>query len=347
MNKSGHFFKTNTWLFALLLIFTLTFTGFLISKFINNYLLLWLMLVFSTIFSLNKWFENFTVRHKNFGKLYRLLLNCAILSLLGLIIYSGVQLFTNHFLDSQIIGSMLFITEIVLFIWLWRIIKNNSWRWPSMKLTTFSLVGIFLIFAFAGIKPIAEYKNDIIEKITSFISTQKEAAETRSAEKKAEEIERLRHLGITDPSVVVEDLPTNKELQIGLEVLEKVNAIRKERGSSELQWDDKLYEYSLSHAQNMAAQKSLFHSSMYESYAENAWGGEGSKSWTAQTIVDSWMESDKHRTWLLCPNLCHVAVGIAYSTNGMYSAWTFWRSETTESDWWYQYSPENPPKWWY
>ena len=97
----------------------------------------------------------------------------------------------------------------------------------------------------------------------------------------------------------------------------------------------------------MANQRELFHSDMNLPYAENAWGGEGSKSWGAETIVNSWMNSSKHRTWLLCPHLKHIAVGIAYSNNGMYASWTFWRNETVDSDWWYQYTPDSPPEWWY
>lgn len=130
-------------------------------------------------------------------------------------------------------------------------------------------------------------------------------------------------------------------------MLEKVNSLRKERGSVGLKWDDTLYGYSIAHANNMATQKRLFHTGENQPYGENAWGGEGSRNWTGQTIVDSWMNSELHRTWLLNPNLEHVAVGVAYSDNGMYAAWTFWRSETQLSDWWYQYSPDSPPDWWY
>ncbi len=249
-------------------------------------------------------------------------------------------------MQSPLVGSLVFLFELVVFIWLWRVVAKNSWRQPSMKLTVFSSICLFLIFSFAGVQPLYEYKDGVIERITTFINVQKEEAEKRSAEKKAEEIDKLGKLGVNNPSIVVKELSTNKELKIGLEVLEKVNAIRKERGSSELKWDSKLYEYSLAHAKNMATQGRMSHSDMNLPYAENAWWGGGS-SWGAEDIVESWMNSKMHRTWLLAPNLRHVAVGVAYSLNGMYAAWSFWRSETTQSDWWYQYTPDNPPKWWY
>ena len=335
------------WLIALLLMVALSVAGLVTSRFVGSFIPFCLLFGFSVFFCIEKWLSHYTRKYRFFGRIYRLILNLSALSLLGLLIWSGVLLFTQQFMQSPLIGSSIFMVELAVFIWLCRVVYRNSWRQPSMKLTVFSLICLFLIFAFAGVQPFSGYKDEAVGKITSFINTQREEAEGRSAEAKAREIERLRDLGFSDPASVVEELSTNKELKIGIEVLEKVNDIRKERGSTELQWDSELYEYSLAHAKDMAAQKRLFHSSMYEPFAENAWGGEGSKSWTAQTIVDSWMNSSMHRTWLLCPGLRHVAVGVAYSNNGMYAAWTFWRSETSLSDWWYIDSPDNPPEWWY
>ncbi len=227
-----------------------------------------------------------------------------------------------------------------------------------MKLTIFCLIGLFIITAFAGCEPMATYKDEAISKVASIYNEERANTETKIAQYQAEqeqkkiakenaEKERLSNLGIDNVDVVVKEIDQNKELRIGLEVLEMVNAIREERGSSNLLWDDKLYEYSLAHSKDMASEQRLFHTDMHLSYGENAWGGEGSQSWGAKTIVDSWMGSPKHRTWLLCPNLKHIAVGIAYSSSGMYASWTFWRGETQHSDWWYQYTPDNPPEWWY
>lgn len=135
-------------------------------------------------------------------------------------------------------------------------------------------------------------------------------------------------------------------LELGKQVMDNVNKIRLERGSSELIWDDNLYEYSKEHSMAMAQRGSMFHTDMDKSYAENAWQGGGFR-WQPTDIVNSWMNSQKHRTWLLCPNLKRIAVGVAYSSNSTYASWTFWRNETTKADWWYQYTPDTPPKWWY
>lgn len=137
----------------------------------------------------------------------------------------------------------------------------------------------------------------------------------------------------------------NKLSEMEHEVLLLVNLIRADRGSSILQWDDKLYEYAKSHSEDMGKAGEMFHTDMHKSYAENAWWGGGS-SWEAIDIVESWMTSEKHRTWLLCPNLKRVAVGIVYSNSGMYASWTFWRSETQYADWWYV-NGTSPPNWWH
>jgi len=55
--------------------------------------------------------------------------------------------------------------ELAVFIWLCRVVSRNSWRQPSMKLTVVSLMCLFLIFSFAGVQPITDYKDVAIGKI--------------------------------------------------------------------------------------------------------------------------------------------------------------------------------------
>ena len=132
-------------------------------------------------------------------------------------------------------------------------------------------------------------------------------------------------------------------------VLALVNSERSSRDIALLVWDEDLHEIAREHSEEMAIRGELFHSSMYEPYAENCWGGgPGSLYYsTASDIVGSWMGSPPHRTWLLCPHLSHIGVGIAVSDNGMYASWTFWRSETSDNDWWYSNGSDSPPDWWY
>jgi uncharacterized protein YkwD len=341
------YYRYKNILLSILLIFALSLAGLGVSALTNSLIPFWLLLGFSVVYSIEKWLFPYTRKYKTVGKIYRLLLNLSLISLLGLIIWSGIELFSQRFMQSSLIGSFIFLGELAIFIWLCRVVVRNSWRQPSMKLTALTVICLFLIFSFAGVQPMAGYKDTFIETVTNFINEQKIKSAERAAQERIAEEERLSKLGISNPSEFIEEVDENKELRIGIEVVELVNVIRQERGSPELLWDETLYGYSKAHSEAMASRKDLFHSSMDKPYAENAWGGEGSKSWGAETIVESWMNSEMHRTWLLCPNLRHVAVGIAYSSNGMYASWTFWRSETQQSDWWYQYTPDNPPDWWY
>jgi len=170
----------SNWLKALLLIFTFSFLGLIFSTLIGSSIPFWILFEFSIIFSIEKWFSYYTRKHKWIGKLYRLILNLSILSLLGLLIWSGIRLFSGRFTYSALVGSLIFLAEFIFFIWMWSVISKNSWRWPSMKLTVFSLICLSVVFAFAGVQPMASYKNEAIGKVTAFFNEQKENAATKS-----------------------------------------------------------------------------------------------------------------------------------------------------------------------
>ena len=153
------------WKFALLLIFALCVAGIIIDTFVDSLIPFWLLLGFGCFFSIEKWFLYPARKYKVVGNLYRLILNLSLLALLGLFIWSGVKLFSHSFIGAPLFGTLLFIGEIVLIVWLWRVVARNSWLWPSMKLTVFTLIGLLLLFSFAGIQPLASYKDKALDKI--------------------------------------------------------------------------------------------------------------------------------------------------------------------------------------
>lgn len=157
--------KNWKWLLSLLFVFALSLAGWGIKVLIGSLIPLWLLLGFSVIHSIEKWLSFPTIRYKTVGRIYRLILNLSVLSLLGLLAWSGVLLFTQQFMQSPLIGSLLFVFELAIFIWLCRVVSKNSWRQPSLKLTIFSLICLFLIFSFAGVQPITDYKNVAIDKM--------------------------------------------------------------------------------------------------------------------------------------------------------------------------------------
>lgn len=304
-------------------------------------------------------------------RLTKLLLNLFILSGFVAIIWYGYRLFTNQ-VSPPLTGSILLILGVI--VWLcviWFLRRRYKWTKPSFKLTTFSVIAIALIFLFAGVQPLASYKDDIVNKWATYQADQQlikeeqqvqaeraEALANEELERQDKEEQKEREIRereeVEEYRVRAEQAKIDKEIarqaklvELEHDVVMLVNLIRADRGIPMLMWDDTLYQYSKAHSIAMAERRELFHSPVGMAYAENAWGGEGSQNWGVEDIVDSWYFSPMHKTWLLCPNLKHVAVGIAYSANGMYASWTFWVGETSDADWWYQYTPDNPPKWWY
>ena len=354
---------------------------------------------------------------------YRLFLNLLLLSTFGFLAWFGIKLFGEHAFDA-VIGSVVFILSFVFFIWLWRHTKRNRWRSPGMKLTVVCLIALFVVTAFAGVQPMAGYKNETFSRITTawdnwqseqeqrrIVEENRKAAEEVEAEQKEEkraEFDKAIN-DLTSPELVAEYMKNNvsydyekyqewltgdfywgfdtpeevfngkktncggyaifalysllnagynydnfeknrtnaavilgsmgldyhdvhtvllyvedslfyiidldeikgpfetiedaataslstwityyfydidtevtktvgkkiseeeRSLLLGKQVVRLVNIIRKERGSSELVWDDKLYEYSLAHTKDMAAQRRLFHTNMNKSYAGVIW----------------------------------------------------------------------------
>jgi len=114
------------------------------------------------IFSIEKWFTRYLNINKWLGRTYKLILNLCVLFFLVVLIYSCIKLFKHTFNPSALIGSLIVLFEIAFTVWLFSIIVKQRRRWPSMKLTLFSLAVIFIVMAFAGVQPISAYKDNTI-----------------------------------------------------------------------------------------------------------------------------------------------------------------------------------------
>jgi uncharacterized protein YkwD len=148
--------------------------------------------------------------------------------------------------------------------------------------------------------------------------------------------------------------PPNTTISLGItaiqnEVLRLVNLERQSRNAGTLTIDSSLSTIAVAHSGSMAQQGDIFHSDQTEPYAENVWMGSPGmekRSDIASIIVNSFMNSPYHRTWLLCPNLKHVGVGILAANNGVFTTWSFWRKETIfQTDWWYCNGSNVQPGW--
>ena len=98
----------------------------------------------------------------------KLSLNLLTLALLGLILWSGIELFSRYsFIGSQTVSSIIFIGEIMLFVLLAKLTYENTDR-PGMILTVLVLIAVFFIFAFAGVRPFSVYKDSIFSGVATF-----------------------------------------------------------------------------------------------------------------------------------------------------------------------------------
>jgi len=168
------------WLKSMLLIGALSIGGLIASRFVGSLIPFWLLFGFSVFYSIERWLSYYTRKYRIIGRIYRLILNLSALSLLGLLVWSGVSLFTQQFTQSPLIGSLVFLVEIAVFIWLCRVVSKNGWRQPSMKLTVFSLICLFLIFSFAGVQPLSDYKDSLFNSISTYFRNANQSATTPS-----------------------------------------------------------------------------------------------------------------------------------------------------------------------
>ncbi len=315
------------WMIALLFVIALSIVGIGVSLFVGTFIPFWILFGFSAIFSVEKWFSYYTRKHKGIGKLYRLILNLSILSLLGLLIWSGIRLFSSQFTYNALVGSFIFLAEFIFFVWIWKVISKNSWRWPSMKLTVFSLICLYMVFAFAGVQPMADFKDKTITSISSEINKASTAIQSATATSQPPVNTPVAPKNIPPVSVSIQEPQVSAErLAFNL-----INDERVKAGLSPTVWDDNLYQLSKAHTQEMANRRQLFHSDMNATIGENAWGGSGYSRYNgaalAQAIVDSWMSSPLHRAWILNIPFQHSVVSIVSDSSGQYASWTFWTAE--------------------
>lgn len=275
-------------------------------------------------------------RTREFSRIQRvftkLFLNLLILAGLGFLIRHSYLLFTQP--TSPLKNSTILIVGITVWILLIRLLRKKYRRTnPSLKLTTFSVVAIALILAFAGVQPISVYKDNLVNDLVNKWESYQAAREVEEAEKVAE--------AIAMTPMLIKEAPSKTETTSGptvtqtlkveeaeREAFKLINAVREEAGIAPTKWDDKLYELSKKHTQEMADRGELFHTPMEATHGENAWGGKGYYHYRyeelAKVIVGSWMSSPLHKAWLLHAPIKESVVSIVVTPEGQYASWSFW-----------------------
>ena len=275
---------------------------------------------------------------KFFLSIVKLFLCLLVIAGIGIIAWTGYRLFTHQV--ASVIGTLVFLTEIGLLIWITRVLNSSRFRWrkPSFKLVFWPLVVVTLVCAFAGIEPMSSTKDRVISFVgqtwqtiiaSSQSSTTLPVEQVPAASKLPPTIEPQPRPSEPPPTPTPQP-PSLPVLEVEQETFRLINVERERAGVPPTKWDDKLYQLSKAHTEDMTNQRRLFHTPSGASYAENAWGA----SWggidrknLAKTIVDSWMSSPLHRDWILHGPLRTSVVSIVDDNRGQYASWTFWMGE--------------------
>lgn len=96
----------------------------------------------------------------------KLLLNLLVIACLVGINWTGYLLFIARQIDP-VMGVIFFLGGVGILIWNILVLRSHHYRWksPNFKLVFFPLLGIVLVLAFAGIQPLAGYKDTLITSV--------------------------------------------------------------------------------------------------------------------------------------------------------------------------------------
>jgi hypothetical protein len=115
-------------------------------------------------------------KRKNMTKLLRgfsfkkLFLDLLVIVCLVVAVWTAYRLFYLHKL-TPIFGSIVFIVDIIVLIWSIYVLRNRNYiaKKPGFFLVFFSVLAIFLVLAFAGVQPIAGYKDTVASTVKSTV----------------------------------------------------------------------------------------------------------------------------------------------------------------------------------
>lgn len=225
----------------------------------------------------------------------KLLLNLAVLAGLGMLIRYGYLLFTHKV--TPLIGSIVFIVGIAVWVILIRLLRSRyKWTKPSFKLTAFSVIAILLIFTFAGVQPLATYKDDFFNNWnTSYAEWAEKRAEEAEIKQVEKEIQRVE-----------------KEQQKLNKILALVNEARQEAGLRQLVRSGFLDKLAKEHCEYMKSMGDCNHDGFGEraskiggAVGENVADGYYSES----SLVNGWLSSPGHRENIMTPYFTRTGIG--------------------------------------
>lgn len=229
------------------------------------------------------------------GSAEKLLLSLLVIACLVGVVWLSYVVFTHRV--SPIVGVPVLLAWVWLTVSLVRILGISRYRWrkPGFKRVLAYVLAVVLVCAFAGVSPLASYKDAVVDEIRDvaggvqdyFTTTPEEAAQ-----------------------VAIQKEQTLVELE--KETFRLINVERGRHGIPPLVWDEALHSGARTHSQNMQRQGYLYHATG-GSFAECCYGASHVSSiyGTAEATVEAWMSSTAgHREILLDGGYRYGAVGI-------------------------------------
>jgi uncharacterized protein YkwD len=250
---------------------------------------------------------------------YKLFLNLLVLALFGFIIWSAIQLFSGKFLNSPLIGSIVFFIEIISFIFLCIHFRANSWRPPNIVITALVLIAMTIIMTFAGVQPLSGYKDTVISNMNAYFAEQEQLAEQIAIEQQelAEQRQIEEENRIAEEKAEMEAAKVTKEYKFYEDFTIKFNEFRNKNGKSDLIFDPALNELAAKRAIEIESNFSHAGIKQYnlgENIAMLAYSTD-----TVDDLIALWASSSGHRSNMLSSSYYRTG----FAKNGKYAVQIF------------------------
>ena len=272
---------------------------------------------------------------------YKLFLSLGVLALFGVVVWTGIKLFSDElpaFL-TPLIGSLLFIAEVGLFVWSARVLRRNIKRSPSFRLIVFSLLGVLLVLAFAGVEALGAVHRLLAKHLWLLVTTVAillvvTVARRGRSRKKAQPTKQPHRVATSPPSgqAARRRIATYKGT-----LTEAVNNARRRHGLRALGRVEFLDKIATGHATHMWKRKRCDHDRIGDRirmieqgaglhyiaencfmYPTNKWNDH-----VATKIVERWMKSAGHRKNILNPRFTRTGIGWRLKNGYFYAVQIF------------------------
>jgi len=216
----------------------------------------------------------------------RIALNLATIGGLAWMIWYSRQLFT-HQVPDPLQGSLILLGGLVGWVLFLKLALNRYRRtFPSFKFTVFALLCVAIVFAFAGVEPMSNYKDAVATKWGTYQLEQEAKQVAKEAAEQAKQAE-------------AEAVGVSKEYDFYVEYIALFNNFRKEQGLPPLIANPQLNELATKRAIEISQPGNFSHAgikayNLGENIAMTAYSSD-----SPSTLVNLWATSPGHRANML------------------------------------------------